>query len=490
MHWSLVLVLSCAIVLLPPLASAQDSAAAKPPPRADAHRVKREAFRIEVGLSGIFEAERKSEVVLRPQAWTSYIVERAVEPGARVRKGEPLLVFRTEKIDEEIAVLKAAIEISRLGLEIASDDHRWAKESMPLDLAAALRAREQAHEDLKHLLEVDGPLSERSSRNSVKNAQFSLEYASEELRQLEKMYKADDLTEDTEEIILTRARRDVEQARFSLEATTVRSEHALKTDLPRRKDAALENARRQEIALEKITTGAPKQETKRRLDLLKQRSDLEKEERRLEKLLSDREGMTVPSPQDGIVYYGRFNRGKWLDAPGLLEELKPGNAVQTPKAVLTVVEARPLWVRADVAEKDLSLVRAGVGGKAAAASLPGLSLSARVERVSAAPVAPGIFDARIAVELPEEAQSLLPGMECSLKLVGHLNREALTVPPAAVFADEGSDEKPYVYRLGDGGKPEKRSVKLGQKTEAKVEILEGLAEGDEALTKRPEGEGK
>ena len=31
-------------------------------------------------------------------------------------------------------------------------------------------------------------------------------YQKEELHQLEKMYKADDLTEETEEIILTRAR--------------------------------------------------------------------------------------------------------------------------------------------------------------------------------------------------------------------------------------------------------------------------------------------
>ena len=40
---------------------------------------------------------------------------------------------------------------------------------------------------------------------SVKSADNMLAYEKEELRQLEKMYKADDLVEETEEIVLKRA---------------------------------------------------------------------------------------------------------------------------------------------------------------------------------------------------------------------------------------------------------------------------------------------
>ena len=54
-------------------------------------------------------------------------------------------------------------------------DFRWFKESLPLDLAAALRAKEQADEDLKYYVEVEGPLSEKGSRISVEQARYSLE---------------------------------------------------------------------------------------------------------------------------------------------------------------------------------------------------------------------------------------------------------------------------------------------------------------------------
>ncbi|MGH9360924.1 MAG: hypothetical protein ACRD2T_03345, partial [Thermoanaerobaculia bacterium] len=147
---------------------AQEAASAKPQaapaPRPEVHRVARGPFRIEVSLTGVLEAQRKSEVVLRPEVWTGFVLERAVEPGERVKKGEPLLVFRADKLDDEIQDLKAAIEIARLGLDIAGDEHRWLREAAPLDLAAALRAKQEAEEDLKRFLEIDGPLTERLNR--------------------------------------------------------------------------------------------------------------------------------------------------------------------------------------------------------------------------------------------------------------------------------------------------------------------------------------
>ena len=50
-------------------------------------------------------------------------------------------------------------------------------------------------------------------------AKDTLEYEEEELRQLEKMYKADEATEETEKIVLKRARDTVKRAKFVLERT-------------------------------------------------------------------------------------------------------------------------------------------------------------------------------------------------------------------------------------------------------------------------------
>ena len=65
--------------------------------------------------------------------------------------------------------------------------------------------------DLKRFLENDIDLTKRSAANSLKSSEQTLEYQLEELKQLEKMYKEDDLTEETEEIVLKRQRDAVEE---------------------------------------------------------------------------------------------------------------------------------------------------------------------------------------------------------------------------------------------------------------------------------------
>ena len=70
---------------------------------------------------------------------------------------------------------------------------------------------------------------------SLKYYEESLAYAAEELNQLKKMYEADDLTEETEEIILQRAQNQYDRAKFSLEAARIRNEDTLKIQIPEAK---------------------------------------------------------------------------------------------------------------------------------------------------------------------------------------------------------------------------------------------------------------
>jgi hypothetical protein len=44
-----------------------------------------------------------------------------------------------------------------------------------------------------------------------------------------------------------------------------------------------------------------------------------------------------------------------------------------------------------------------------------------------------------------------------------------------------------VFLAVKGGKPEKRPVTIGKKTDKKTEILQGLREGDEILLEKPKG---
>ena len=90
------------------------------------------------------------------------------------------------------------------------------EQSTPLSLASRKRSKEQSEEDLAYFEKTDRTHREKAAKQNLKRSTDYLSYAKEELEQLQKMYAADDLTEETEEIILTRAKNSVASAQFRM----------------------------------------------------------------------------------------------------------------------------------------------------------------------------------------------------------------------------------------------------------------------------------
>jgi HlyD family secretion protein len=478
------------LVVCCPLAFAQEptnppaapSAAPAVPPAT--HTVTKGPLRVAVTLSGVFESTRMTELSVRPKEWATLTVVEAVEQGAVVKQGDVLLRLETKDLDDAIADLERSQQQSAIDLRQAEEAMSLLEQSTPFDLAAAERAKAMADEDLKHYLEIEGPLEERSAHYQVKTSREQLEYAEEELKQLEKMYKADDLTEETEEIIVKRAQRDVENARFYLERATVSSDHTLNVEIPRQRELLTQSARRQAMSLEERRSELPATLQKKRLEVEQQRIAHARGDERLAKLRQDRELLTLRSPHDGIVFYGPPARGRWSGASTVAPQLRPFAALSANQTVITIVEPRPLFLRVDLAEKDLHQVRAGIAGRAVPTAFPDLKLSAQVERVSAVPVSDGVFDARIAIELGEQAAAVMPGMTANVELTAYRKEAALTVPTSAIFTDE-LDGRSYVLLVPEEGKHERRNVTTGPTVGDKTEVTEGLQEGDRILLSKP-----
>jgi hypothetical protein len=378
--------------------------------------------------------------------------------------------------------MEDARSLSDVAFKLMREEVAELEKTVPLDLAAAERAGRNAQEDLRRYVEIDRALSIKQTRQGLKSAEQWLANEEEELKQLEKMYKADDLTEETEEIILKRQRYAVERARLGLEVRRAATDKALNVDLPRRDVSTREAARRQALALEKARATLPMSLTKKRLEIEKAERARKKAAEKLGKLRKDREAMIVRSPVDGVVYYGKCVRGNW---PGLAASLARGTMVKAHSTVLTIVGPRPMFVRAAVPENLLARVGEGLEGKATPTAFPDVRLKARVQTVTTAPVAAGSFEARLSFEDAPGAARLVPGMNCTVKLVPYTKKDALTVPAAAVFSDEIDEDRKFVYlRKKDGGH-EKRFVTVGKKTGKKAEIVEGLGEGDVVLLEKP-----
>jgi hypothetical protein len=452
--------------------------------KAATYRLKKEPFRVEVTLEGVFQAEKTAEVTVRPQEWAGLTVLKAVEHGARVQRGELLLALDPEKIDHAISELRADLKINDLSLRESDEQVRALEKTAPLDFEAASRAGRVAQEDWKLFQDVFKPLSVKVADYNLKMAQDMLDYQEEEYRQLEKMYRANDLTEETEKIVLKRTRDAVQRARFNLELSKAVHEEARKFVLPRNEEKLHETTRRAEIEAARAKITLPVALSLQQLKLEKLKIQRSQSEERLEKLLADRAAMTVKAPMDGIVYYGRFARGKWL-APVAADPFHRGASVMPNDVLMTLVQLRPLAVRATATEAQVQYLSTGLAGVAVPGGFPNMKLSVVVQSLSAVPTSGTSFDLHCTLGAEGLSEAIVPAMTCELRFIAYKKSDALAVPTKAVFADEFDLRKQFVYRLAKDGKPAERPVTVGKRNDKQTEILAGLAPGDAILLEKP-----
>ena len=457
-----------------------------PPPHAKpaTHKVEKKPFKIELNLKGILEAEEAAEIAYRPHPLVMpppsqgpLVIRQIAAHGAKVKKGDVLAAFDTRKIDEVIDDLETEKKVLEANIKLAEEELPLFVKSVPSELAAAETAKKLADEDLKYFREVGRPESEKLANYSVKAAQFFLEFAQEELRQLEKMYKANDLTEDTEKIILKRQRFMVDMEKKYLERTIIQRDYMLKYTLPNKDKALSDNQVRQTLALEKAQKTLEPQARQKHESLMKMRFDRDKNHARLEKIRKDQGAMTLKSPIDGVVYHGKFHKGQWTGHDG---KLVANGTVSPDEVFMTVVKPSPVVVHLTIEEKDVHLIKPGLAGKAKVLFRPDRKLAAKVTKLAPLPAAPGKFDAQVIFQ--PDGGDLMPGMACSVKFVPYSKKEAITVPTSSIHED---DDKSFVYVVDKKGKQHERAVTTGQVDGDNTEILSGLREGEEILLERP-----
>jgi Cu(I)/Ag(I) efflux system membrane fusion protein len=169
-----------------------------------------------------------------------------------------------------------------------------------------------------------------------------------------------------------------------------------------------------------------------------------------------------PAPQDGEI----------------VERVAVNGMRAAPGDVLfRLADHDVVWVLADIAERDLSLIE--VGQKAS------VRLRAYPDRVFVGNVTliyPHLMaetrTARIRIELPNPEEVLRPDMYADVEIATGTEAPVVTVSSSAVI---DSGERQIVLLDKGDGRFEPRAVKLGRRGDGRVEIKEGLAENDKVV---------
>ncbi len=455
--------------------------------KAKPHKVKRDALKIEVELDGIFVADEMEEVALRPEAWSSFKVLEAVEHGSTVKKGDVLVRFDDEKLEDSLA--QEALE-QRLGeLSLMQDEEEFPRLKRLLELSyeSAERRNERTKADYKYYQATDRPFSVEIAHYRYKQAVEQLASAQEELDQLQKMYEADDLTEATEEIVLRRQSFAVETAKLVLKLNKESRDYTLNVSLPRSDEYYETELEESKLAYQQAKTALDIGMTRKSFDMEKKRNARAKSVERHGKLLSDKGLMVLRAPCDGVVYYGKCSRGKWSQITSMKGKLKPFGSASANSVLMTIVKPGSLHLESTVGEKNLPDVTSGLKATVIPTADKEQELTGAVTSIGMIPGASNKHDVELSVDLIDGPKWLVAGMTCKAKVVAYENKEALVIPQDLVQTDEDNKKVKYVMLLEspedetEEAKPVRRNVKLGRKKGKIVEVLKGLEEDDEIV---------
>ena len=446
--------------------------------QAKVHTVKVAPFRIELNLKGVLTPARFAEIKIRPEIWADLTVARdAMVHGSQVTEGDLLVSLKKEKIEQQLMDWELSLEGTALDLAIAQAEYSVATNNAALDQQAAAETLARLEVDMKRYLAKTRELNTRSAMYSQKSAENSLAYAQEELKQLKKMYEADDITEETEEIIVKRAQHSVDRAEHFLKRQKHSTETSLELTLPREEADKQTALTRQRLATDLTQSTLEEKLVKLRVELDKKVRAQNLAKKNTAKLRNDLALLTVRSPIAGVLYHGAFVEGIWGGRKGVQTKLRKDGKLMAGETFMTVVAAGELSATATLGEADLRKVAPSQKGWAIPTADPAARVAVTVESVSRIPTAPGQYTVVFKVAVADQSY-LHPGMTCAIQLRVLDKPKAITIPSKALRATPQGGTMVWVKTKT--GHLE-REVTPGNSHAGKTEITEGLNEGDEVL---------
>jgi multidrug efflux pump subunit AcrA (membrane-fusion protein) len=146
--------------------------------------------------------------------------------------------------------------------------------------------------------------------------------------------------------------------------------------------------------------------------------------------------------------------------------------------IYTISDPADLWVVAEVKERDIAAVHLGEEATFTVLAYPNEIFRGKVVRVgNRVESASRTLDVRIAAR--NEDGRLKPGMFADVEIATTAVKDTLIIPDKALQSDADGQ---IVFVARDGAKFEKRPLKIGLEQHSRVQVLEGLKEGEKVVT--------
>jgi HlyD family secretion protein len=185
----------------------------------------------------------------------------------------------------------------------------------------------------------------------------------------------------------------------------------------------------------------------------------------------------IRAPVDGVVAEINVNVGDMVGPSGI-QGSATGDKFGPSTAIMTVVDADPMVLQAQVNETDMGQVRIGAKASVTPTAYPDLHLAGKVTQIDLhATVQSNVSVFNVSIEVPNPEGKLLWGMNADADIAVLSLEGVLSLPSTAVRSVNGNSQ----VSILDQGKVVAWDVQSGASDGSRTQILAGLDEGQEVL---------
>ncbi len=443
---------------------------------ADVTVVGRGTLDLSFGTDGVFEPVDPCKVRLAFRRYAGDLTVRtAAANGSRVAKGDVLLSVDADPIDRQIAAAESAADVARAGVAKAESDVALGERSDALAMDTAKQAAADAQAGLKRYDQADAPAAVAAAGLSAKEMDAALDDSTDELDQLRQMYKSEDLTSQTADIVLKRAVRQREIYKVSDQVAKVMADRAATFEPAVHRHGLASAVAAQAQSVDELVASQAQGRVARSGGLVTARAAAADADRAVAELKRDRAALTVTSTVDGVLVYGAFADKAWQ--PMDPDKLAIDQKVSADQVLMTVYQPGKLKVAAACGQSTVLMMGPGTRVTVRADALYDVPYDGTCG--AAVPVA-GSSKRDATVDVPVSLPAavdlrLVPGLYASVAVDVPPAADVLVVPATALFHGR-------VKVRGPDGKFAPRPVVVGHTRDDKAEVRAGLVDGDTVLT--------
>lgn len=399
-----------------------------------------------------------------------------IEEGTMVKPGDVLCVLDSSILQDQYEQQQIKVTQAEANVEKANQNVHIQETQNTSDLAAAKLQAELASMSLKSFVEFDRTKRINEARGAVFLAEDQLSQGQEEFEFYKEQTKrgyANQQTLETSRIKVAQYENALKVAKDNLKLL---QNYTLEQELQRMTVEA-ENFGRDVERVERtgLATLAGFKADKTAAELI-----LTNEKATLARLTRQIEACKLVAPQPGEVVYAaeRSRRSE----PTVIEE---GASVHENQAIIKLPDLSKMKVDARIHESKIRQIRVGQPVRIYVDARPNHAYEGRLHSVSSVPASgswPNTdlkeYEAVVAINDPNNEQSLKPGMTSRLEVIVAQRSDVMQAPVQAIVSIGGNEYITYV--LTPNG-PEKRDIVVGQSNDDSFEILEGLKPGEKVI---------